>query len=290
VTIRYTYDVNYPAFRDSDYAETYAELVENIANSIPFDLASTHYAENIHRVISLELERISAAMHKVKQNAFVARADENGMQLWEMFSNFPVDHADTLEDRRKYIQGKFTGRHIYLGYHFHNALENLGGPVRKYVYNPDEAFAAVYFREALSASKLRKITFFCLNAGPAHIRWSLDSPGAGMGWVVTQMSEYSAPWLRSDAAYDPEDQEAANFTTRPWTDLTPSERDAYCKSAYEDWDSLEDYQKWEFYGQGEAADTYDPTKPPAWMEFDWLNAADGTFDDDDAPPRFQEFI
>ena len=281
MTVRYTYDVNYPAFRDSDYAETYTELVENIANSIPLDLASTHYAENIHRVISLELERISAAMHKVKQNAFVARADEDGMQLWEMFSNFPVDHADTLEDRRKYIQGKFTGRHIYLGYHFHTALENLGGPIRRYVYNPDEAFAAVFFSEALSESKLRKIAFFCLNAGPAHIRWTMESPGAGVGWLVTQSSEYSAPWLRSQASVPPSDQEAAGFLTRPWSDLTNGERDAYCKSAYEDWKGLTDEQKWEFYGQ--SASSYDPTKPP-----DWMTATPGP--NDEPPPRFQEFI
>ena len=190
-SVKYSYDVNDPAFVDNDYAELYDELRESIADAIPLDYSETHYGQNIHRVISLELERISAAMHVVKRNCFAHLADEDAIGVWEHMTGIPVDHADTLEQRRKYMQAKLTGRHIFLGYHFDAGLEALGGPIRKYIYDPETAQASIKFREPLSEDELRKIVFYCEEVGPAHIHWqNVDSPGAGMDWTVCSVSEY----------------------------------------------------------------------------------------------------
>ena len=273
---KYSYDVASPEFIASEFAETFEDLTDNIRNSIPLDYSETHYGENIHRVISLELERISAAMYVVMRNTFIHLTDENGMAVWENMAGIPIEHADTLEQRRKYMQAKLTGRHIFLGYHFDAGLESLGGPIRKYVYDPETAQASVMFVEPLSEAELLKIRFYCQNVGPAHIRWMIDSPGAGDGWRPSTASEYSAPWLRSDP-----DQESVYLHKR-WTELTADQRQEYVDAARADFASMTDEEKDEIYGQ---------RTEPDWMTVDWKNTPnDGSFTDDDAPPRYDEYI
>lgn len=273
---KYSYDVASPEFVASEFAETFEELTDNIRDSIPLDYSNTHYGENIHRVISFELERISAAMYVTMRNTFIHLTDKDGMSVWEDMAGIPIEHADTLEQRRKYMQAKLTGRHIFLGYHFDAGLESLGGPIRMYVYNAETAQASVRFVEPLSEAELRKIRFYCQNVGPAHIRWTIDSPGEGDSWQPSPAPEYSAPWLRSVP-----DQESVYLHKR-WTELTNVERQEYVTAASDDFDAMSIDERIEIYGKD---------KKPDWMTEDWENTPnDGSFTDDDAPPRYDEYI
>ena len=276
MSIKYSYDVEDPEFLENDFSEVYDDLRESIADAIPLDYSETHYGQNIHRVISLELERISAAMHVVKRNCFAHLADEDGIGMWEHMTGIPVDHADTLEQRRKYMQAKLTGRHIFFGYHFDAGLRMLGGPIRKYIYDPETAMASIKFQEPLSEDELRKIEFYCNEVGPAHIIWGgVDSPGAGMDWTVSSASEYSAPWIRSIP-----EQESVYLHKR-WTELTADQRQDYVDAARADFASMLDDEKTEIYGT---------TDEPDWMKIDWVNSPPVDFTDDDAPPRYDEYI
>lgn len=283
--IKYTYDTQKAEFRDGYYSFLHPDMQEHMHGMVPIDLANTKYASEIHRITSLELERISAAMDVVKRNMFLAIADDNGLELWEKYTGLPPNVIEITSNlRRKYLQAKMTGRHFFLGYHFTNALEQLGGPIRSYQYYPvDEttgdviAYAAIRFKGALSDPQLDKIVFFCKVVGPAHIQWTLDSPGAGNGWVPSLPidNDWSAPWLRSDPDQEGEQAAGGYYMTTPWSQLTFVERNAYCKAASDDYDAMSEAERKEIYG-----DT--PTKP------DWMENTPGS--NEDPPPRFQEFI
>lgn len=277
MTSIFKYDVDDETFQDGVFSNTFEEMIEDVFNAIPRDLAETHYAENIHRVICEELERISAALHVLKRNNFLAIADEDGITFWESVTGLPIDHDISLSNRRKYLQAKNVGRNVFLGYHFHGLLELLGGPVRRYIFEPSEFAVSIRFTDALSERQIDKIRYFCNECGPAHLRWTFDSPGAGDGWVTSQDSEYTAPWLRSSTTPDQESE----YLGKRWTELTADQRQRYVDAARADFASMSDDEKMEIYG------TLDE---PGWMQTDWLTMADGTFDDDDAPPRYDEYI
>ena len=166
ISTKYTYDVNKPEFREGEYSYTHPDMQETMWSAIPLDLANTKYIENIHRVSSLELERISAALDVVKRNMFLAVADDNGLNLWEQYTGLPPEIIEiTSELRRRYLQAKMTGRHYFLGYHFTEGLELIGGPIRQIYYDPVAVEARILFKEPLPDPQLAKIEYLCGQVG-----------------------------------------------------------------------------------------------------------------------------
>ena len=274
--VKYTYDINKTEFRENELSYLHPDMQETMWAAIPLDLANTKYVENIHRVSSMELERISAALDVVKRNAFVAVADSNGLKAWEQYTALPPEIIEITDElRRSYLQVKMTGRNYFLGKHFTVGLELIGGPIRQIYYDPDNVEARILFKEPLTDPQLAKIEYFCAKVGPAHIRWAADSPGAGSGWVSSSYSEYSAPWLRSDP-----EQESIYLHTS-WTQLTPDQRQDYVEAARDDFNLMSDDEKIEIYGT---------TDEPDWMGIDWVNSPPIDFTDDHAPPRYGEYI
>ena len=283
ISTKYTYDVNKPEFREGEYSYTHPDMQETMWSSIPLDLANTQYVENIHRVSSLELERISAALDVVKRNMFLAVADDNGLNLWEQYTGLPPEIIEiTSELRRRYLQAKMTGRHYFLGYHFTEGLELIGGPIRQIYYDPVAVEARILFKEPLTDPQLAKIEYFCGKVGPAHIRWSSDSPGAGNGWVVSKFIEYCAPWLRSDTTLPQEDE----YLHENWADLSDGQCRAYCQAALDDWNEFyKDLKEDELdmlFPDNVGGHSSDNDKP------EWLKSFPGPADE--PPPRFGEYI
>jgi hypothetical protein len=171
-------------FIDED-AELKEGVLQRMLESMPSDLAYSHYGNEIQRVLANEIERMSAAMWAIKIRSFVHLSDSEGLTWWEKLLGLPPNPSDlTVEQRRNVVSVQMRGRIEFYGKDFRNGLELLGGPIRETIVNTATGEISVDFIGALTVSDVNRIEKYCLTAGPAHLQWVITSAGASSGFIA----------------------------------------------------------------------------------------------------------
>lgn len=172
----------------SSVANDVNSIMARMRNAMPLDLAYAHYTDNILRVFADELSSVEEALKLWFVGRFVATATGDDLDRWEALHGLSVKPVGITEGKRKErLAAHLIGRFNYLGMNFLDDVARLAYGNRPSVaINSTTGTATLTFSVGLSTDEVNRIVAYCLDSGPAHYQWEVDSDDASSGFVVGQ--------------------------------------------------------------------------------------------------------
>lgn len=163
-----------------------AEILQRMKESIPMDLAYSHYGNNLLKVFAEELSSLEEAMKEWFVGQFVATATGDMLKRWERLCGVAVNPVGlSVVERREIIAAHLVGRFNYSGLDFVDNVAKLAYGNRPSVSIDNiTGTATLTFSIGLTDYEIARVIEYCEASGPAHYQWEVDSDDASSGFVV----------------------------------------------------------------------------------------------------------